>query len=153
MDTKSTTTWQQNGHLHLNGCLMAYDHTSSISTSIFQISCSTITTKTYLRQLFSACEWHGYSSCGGCTTCRLICSAPWQCAIQNTFESVASSTTSERIFGSVLFVHIDEFQKIISFEEWWADMHSPARGLFSHMAYNLGPFMTEDAVVRCSEIC
>ncbi|RUP49242.1 hypothetical protein BC936DRAFT_142987 [Jimgerdemannia flammicorona] len=44
-----------------------------------------------------------------------------------------------------LFVHIDEFQNIINFEDWSAEVYKSPKGLFKHMTYNLGPYMSGQA--------
>lgn len=45
----------------------------------------------------------------------------------------------QRLF---LFIHIDEFQKIINFDSWNADTERPPKGLFRCMMYELGRYMT-----------
>ncbi|CAJ0752763.1 19615_t:CDS:2, partial [Entrophospora sp. SA101] len=47
--------------------------------------------------------------------------------------------TGQRLF---LFIHIDEFQKIINFDGWNADTEKPSKGLFRCMMYELGRYMT-----------
>src|SRR5437879_1227451 len=39
-----------------------------------------------------------------------------------------------------LFIHIDEFQKIINFDGWDADTEKPTKGLFRCMMYELGRY-------------